>query len=192
MKKMIQAAMICGVVVCGGARAQEEGPGGLHETESAAKRILIVYYSKTGNTEAIARMIQEATDGDVFRIVPVTPYPEDYRETTEQAKKEIAEGFLPPIQAGGHAEEYDMVFVGSPCWWGTIAPPVSTYLSTTDLSGKTVVPFSTHGGSGLAGNARATAELATGATVLPGKAFRGAQSQSSRNAVLDWLKELGL
>ena len=123
------------------------------------KKILVVYYSRTGTTAQIARYIQESTNADIFEIIPVNAYPDDYDSMTEQAKKEINEGYLPPIKGGlSNISDYDVIFIGSPCWWSTIAPPVSTFLSQHDLAGKTVVPFSTHGGSGLANNAIDTAK----------------------------------
>lgn len=156
------------------------------------KKILIVYYSRSGNTAQIARYIQQAVGGDLFQIEPVTAYPSDYHATTEQVKKEIKDGYLPPLkQTVSNIDTYDVVFVGSPCWWSTIAPPVSTFLSTHDLSGKVVIPFSTHGGSGLANNAVDTAKLTPHSTVLEGKGFYGSRVQSAQKEVNAWLTQIG-
>lgn len=155
------------------------------------KKVLIAFYSKSGHTRQVAEYIREITGGDLFEIEPVTPYPADYRATTEQAKKEINEGYQPPIKAKvQNIADYDVVFVGSPCWWATIAPPVATFLTETDLSGKTVIPFSTHGGSGLANNAKDTAKLTPHSTVLKGHAFSDGSIGSAKAEVTRWIQSL--
>lgn len=155
------------------------------------KKVLVVYFSHSGNTRTIANQLRDLTGADVFEIEPVTPYPSDYHTTTEQAQKEIRAGFQPSIKQGpDNLSDYDVVFVGSPCWWSTIAPPVVTFLSTHDLSGKTVIPFSTHGGSGLARNASDTAKLTPHSNVLDGKAFWGSRVEEAKSDVESWLKDL--
>lgn len=155
------------------------------------KKVLVVYFSHSGNTRTIANQLRDLTGADVFEIEPVTPYPSDYHATTEQAQKEIRAGFQPPIKQGpDNLSDYDVVFVGSPCWWSTIAPPVVTFLNTHDLSGKTVIPFSTHGGSGLARNASDTAKLTPHSNVLDGKAFWGSRVEEAKSDVESWLKDL--
>lgn len=155
------------------------------------KKVLVVYFSHSGNTRTIANKISDLTGADVFEIEPVTPYPSDYHATTEQAQREIRAGFRPPIKQGpDNLSDYDVVFVGSPCWWSTIAPPVTTFLSTHDLSGKTVIPFSTHGGSGLARNASDTAKLTPHSKVLDGKAFWGSRAAETESDIKNWLEDL--
>lgn len=118
-------------------------------TEGGAKA-LVVYYSRSGNTRAVAEAIHAAVGGDIVELQPVTPYPEAYRATTDQAKQELASGYKPPLKNRiGHIEAYDVVFVGSPNWWGTVAGPVRTFLSEYDLAGKRIAPFITHEGSAL-------------------------------------------
>lgn len=98
-------------------------------TEGGAKA-LVVYYSRSGNTRAVAEAIHAAVGGDIVELQPVTPYPEAYRATTDQAKQELASGYKPPLKNRiEHIEAYDVVFVGSPNWWGTVAGPVRTFLS---------------------------------------------------------------
>ena len=110
--------------------------------------MLVAYFSHSGNTREVARQISEATGGDLFEIVPATPYPTEYRAVVDQGKKEIEAGVRPALKNPvGDLSQYDVIFVGSPCWWATIAPPVATFLSSCDLAGKTVVPFMTHEGS---------------------------------------------
>lgn len=112
--------------------------------------VLIAYYSYSGNTRAVAEAIREKVGGDLFEIKAEGTYPSEYRPMTEQVKKEIREGFRPKLTSFvADISKYDTVFIGSPNWWGTIAPQVSSFLEIYDLSGKTVVPFITHGGGGV-------------------------------------------
>jgi flavodoxin len=188
MKKIIYAITAFCFALLGTTQANAQG-----ETSMKDKKVLVVYYSKSNNTKQIAQYIADTTYGDAFQIEPITPYPDDYRATTEQAKKEINEGYLPPIKSGiPNIKDYNIIFVGSPCWWATIAPPVSTFLTKHDLSGKIVIPFSTHEGSGLANNAKDTAKLTPNSTVLEGKAFRGSRVHSAKQDVINWINELKL
>lgn len=112
-------------------------------------KTLVAYFTLTGNTEKAAKIVAEETNADLYKIELVTPYPSEYKEQTELAKKELAEGILPPIKPWPeNIAEYDVVFIGSPVWWGTMSTPVHTFLSSGVLKGKTVIPFVTHGGGG--------------------------------------------
>lgn len=114
-----------------------------------SKKILVAYYSHSGNTRTIAGLIHKITDSDLFEILPKQPYPENYNQCVEQAKREINSGYKPELQNGvSNIGAYDIVFAGSPNWWSTLAPPVVTFLSSYDFAGKTVIPFCTHGGGG--------------------------------------------
>ena len=117
-------------------------------TENA--KILIAYYSYSGNTKEVAEAIHEKIGGDLFEIKTEGSYPDEYRPMTQQAKKEIQDGYRPKLTTSvADISKYDIVFVGSPNWWGTITPQVSSFLESYDLSGKTVIPFITHGGGGV-------------------------------------------
>jgi len=163
-----------------GAQAAATKPG---------KKILTVYYSRTGNTREVANQIQRLVGGDLVAIETVTPYPSDYRETTRQAKRELESNYRPPIKTKiPDLASYDLVFVGSPNWWGTIAMPVMTFLSENDLSGKTIAPFMTHGGSAL-GRSRADLEkLCPKATILDGLAIPGTAAKTSQKEVAAWVQ----
>ena len=116
---------------------------------AAAPKILIAYYSYSGNTKEVAEAIHEEIGGDLFEIKTEGTYPENYREMTQQAKKEIQDGYRPKLTTAiADISQYDTIFLGSPNWWGTITPQVSSFLESYNLSGKTVVPFITHGGGG--------------------------------------------
>ena len=127
--------------------AAQDAKGTAMEKKSG---VLIAYYSYSGNTKAVAEAIREKVGGDLFEIKAEGSYPDEYRPMTEQAKKEIQEGFRPKLTSSvADISKYDVIFIGSPNWWGTITPQVSSFLETYDLSGKTVVPFITHGGGGV-------------------------------------------
>ncbi len=119
-------------------------------TKKATSNILVAYYSYSGNTKEVAEAIHKITGGDLFEIKAEGTYPEEYRAMTQQAKKEIADNFRPKLTTSvTDMAQYDTVFIGSPNWWGTITPQVSSFLENYDLSGKTVIPFITHGGGGV-------------------------------------------
>lgn len=156
-------------------------------------RVLIVYYTRTGNTKAVAEHIHAQVGGDLLEIQPVTPYPTDYKATTDQAKKELAEGFKPPLSTTvPDLKAYDTIFLGSPNWWSTIAPPMMTFLSEHDMSGKTLVPFLTHGGSALGRSVTDIKTLCPTANVLDGLAVYGTNAANSQEAVATWLRSQGL
>jgi flavodoxin len=163
------------------------------QTPAKTKRVLVAYFSRSGNTREMAQQIQKIMGGDIFEIQTVTPYPFEYNAVTKQAKQELESGFKPPIKAKvTNIKEYDVIFVGSPNWWGTIATPVMTFLSEHDLSGKIIVPFITHQGSGLGRSAADIAKLAPQATVQDGLALWGKDVRSSQEQIAKWLQDLKL
>ena len=112
------------------------------------KNMLVVYYTwSKGNTEKIAERLADACGADIARIETVEPYPEDYDATVKQAQDEINAGLEPEIEPlEFDASAYDVIAVGTPTWWYTMAPAVSTFMGGVDWAGKTVVPFSTSAG----------------------------------------------
>lgn len=162
------------------------------QTASGTK-VLVAYFSHSGNTREVARQISEATGGDLFEIVPATPYPTEYRAVVDQGKKEIEAGVRPALKNPvGDLSQYDVIFVGSPCWWATIAPPVATFLTSCDLAGKTVVPFMTHEGSRMGRSEEDIRKLCAGATLLGGLPLRGGAVKDSRDVVRKWVQGLNL
>lgn len=154
---------------------------------------LIVYYSRSGNTRAVAKQIHATIGGDLLEIQTVHPYPEEYRATTDQAKKELAEGYKPPLATKvPDMQKYALVFLGSPNWWGTIAPPVMTFLSEYDFSGKTIAPFITHGGGGAGRSTADIRKLCPKASVAEALAISGRSAASAQKDVAAWLAHLGL
>ena len=172
------------------------GIGGCSQSQTQTqtetkKNILVVYFSHTGNTRVIAEQIRNATDADIFEIQPVKDYPTDYQTLVDQAQKEINADYKPELKAKvENIGQYDVIFVGSPCWWGTIAPPVATFLSSYDLSGKTIAPFMTHEGSGMGHSEADIKKLCPKSTVLEGLPIKGSYVNSAKNDVLKWLTKI--
>lgn len=152
---------------------------------------LIVYYSHSGNTKKLAELIGQKTGCALFEIKPVDAYPVAYSAVVEQAKREIKAGYRPALQAfPENMQDYDTIFVGSPNWWSTIAPPVATFLKNCDLSGKTLIPFCTHGGGGFAGLERDIKALCPSASMLSGLALY--EDGGRGGEISSWLKRIGI
>jgi flavodoxin len=146
-----------------------------------------------GNTEVVAKMIQEMTAGDLFRIEAVKKYPEDYTEITELAREEMNTNARPEL--AGRLENlasYDAIFLGYPNWWGTMPMPVFTFLEGYDFSGKTIVPFCTHEGSGLGRSIADIKKTCPHAIVPDGLAVRGGEVRNAQAEVSAWLREIGM
>ena len=112
------------------------------QTAPNDKKVLVVYFSHSGNTRAVAERIAAATGADLFEIVPQKPYPAEYRAVVDQARREIAADYRPALKTDlPDAGRYDVIYIGSPCWWSTVAPPVATFLAAHDFTGKTLIPF---------------------------------------------------
>ena len=152
------------------------------------KRALVVYFSKTGNTQGVAETVAKLTGAEIFRLETVEQYPDDYQTSTEVAKRQLKEDARPALKAvPQNLARYDVIFLGHPVWWHTIPTPVITFLEGAQLAGKTVVPFCTHGGGGADESAAAIRKLAPGAKVLDEKEFYGGASEDE---VAEWLAGL--
>lgn len=161
-------------------------------TETGSKS-LVVYFSWSGNTENVAKSIQSQTDSDVFEIVPATPYSDDYDTVLDLAQEEQRNNARPAISGSiEDIEQYDVVYVGYPNWWGDMPMILYTFFDTYDLSGKTVALFCTSGGSGLSGTVNEVKSLEPNAAVTQGLHIGGGSSSSPDNAVSEWLDEIGL
>lgn len=178
MKKFLCALMMAvlalGITACGGA-AEQSAPAPAAKTETAApaadggKKILVVYFSHTGNTEKVAQLIQSKTGADIFKIETATPYPSVYRETTELAKQEKADNARPALKNKvENMAQYDVVFVGYPIWWYTAPMAVATFADSYDFSGKTVITFCTSGGSPISDSTPDINKWFKGANVIEG------------------------
>lgn len=160
------------------------------ETESKS---LVVYFSWSGNTENVAKSIQKQTDSDIFEIVPATPYSDDYDTVVDLAQNEQRNNARPAISNSiENIEQYDVIYVGFPNWWGDMPMILYTFFDTYDLSGKTVAPFCTSGGSGLSNTVNEMKDLEPNATVTNGLHIGSGSSSNPNSAVKEWLGEIGL
>ena len=149
-----------------------------------------IVYLEVGNTEVVAKIIQEKTGGDLFEIDTIKTYPEDYTETTNVAMEEKRKNARPElIRVVDQMDLYDVIYLGYPNWWGTFPMAVFTFLESYDFSGKTIIPFCTHEGSGLGNSERDIRKLCPNANVLPGIAIRGGSAKNAGNSVKSWLSQ---
>jgi len=171
------------------------------------KNILIAYFSRKGNnyvdgeivnlpignTEVIAKMILQATNGDVFRIETVKPYPLECKETTDVAGKELRNKARPKLSDRvKNMGEYDVVFLGYPNWWGTIPMPIATFLTDYEFSGKSIAPFCTNEGSGLGTSVSYIKDICPRSNILQGLAIRGGAVNKAQDEVSEWLNKIGI
>lgn len=145
---------------------------------TSPKKILIVYLSRTGNTKAIAEIIQANVGGALVSLELEKPYPADYQTTVQQVVEENESGFLPPLKTKiDSIEKYDVVFVGFPTWGMKLPPPIKTFLKQYDLSGKTIIPFNTNAGYGVGSSFQTVKELCPKSKVLEGFEMKGGAEQ---------------
>lgn len=174
---------------------------------AANEKILIVYYSRTGeeyglgnitkgNTAIVAEIIAQKTGGDLFEIKPVTPYPDSYEECKTVASREKATKARPPFVGSVDVANYDLIFVGYPIWYGDAPQVVYTFLESYDFGGKKIIPFCTHGGSGLSSTDQNISLTCPNAKILQGFAIKGATAQKdfpkTESLVEENLRRLGL
>lgn len=167
-------------------------------------KILIAYYSRKGqnyvngsiknlakgNTEIVAEFIQKAVGGDLFEIDTVKDYPVDYTECTNVAKDELRQKARPELKKYlDNIDTYDTIFLGYPIWWSFSPMPVMTFLEHYDFSGKKIIPFMTHEGSGLGSSIGQIRKACPGATVASGLAIHGAEAARSNSQVSAWAKK---
>ena len=157
-----------------------------------APKMLVLYYSQTSNTKAVAEEIAGRLGADIEEIVAVNPYDGDFQATIQRCLQEREEGTVAEVQPlQKNVADYDVIFLGYPVWFGTYAPPVAAWLAGADLSGKKVVPFCTFGSGGLDSSSRDLASAQPGAEVLPGYGVRAARMAAVPKEVDRFLKENG-
>ena len=198
MKKLI-SLILAAILLCGAIPVfAEETPA----------HVLVVYFShagenynvgviEEGNTAKMGKIIAEQMGADVFELVPVVPYPEDYDSCLDVATEEQRTDARPEYEGEiENWDQYDTVFIGYPIWWGEIPNIVYTFMEAYDFTGKTVIPFNTHEGSGQAHSQHDIEGLLTSASVLKGLAVRGSKAQNDADGtgtdVANWLKSIGL
>jgi flavodoxin len=150
--------------------------------------VLVAYLSRSGNTRVVAGQIARANRADLFELVPAQPYPEDYQQMVDQAKRESDAEHEPPLKATvSDIARYQIVFLGFPIWGMTAPPPIRSFLSHHDLSGKALVPFITHGGYGVGQSLAVLARKARGARIAEAFVMRADQERDTLQRVTRWL-----
>lgn len=163
-----------------------------NESDLETGNVLIVYFSQTGNTETVANIIHDNVGGDIVKLETTEAYPSDYDELVDYAQQEQQEDARPELSTViENIEQYDTIFLGYPNWWGDMPMAIYTFLDTYDLSGKTIAPFITHGGSGLSGTPENIQEEELNATVTEGLAIDGDEASDSSEDIVEWLNSLG-
>ena len=165
-----------------------DGAGSSEEDGGA----LIVYFSWSGNTEAVAQEIQSQTGADLFEIVPAEPYTDDYDELLDIAQEEQSSDARPAIADTVELSGYDTVYLGFPNWWGDMPMIMYTFLDEYDLSGKTIAPFNTSGGSGFSGSLDTIAEMEPDAEITEGLSLGSSEAEDCSDTVSGWLGSIGL
>ncbi len=155
-------------------------------------KVLILYFSHSGNTRRLAEQIHGRVGGDMVELKTVTPYPQDYDTVVDMARKEQRSNARPQIATEiSNLDEYGTVFIGFPNWWGTMPMPFFTFLEKYNLGERNVVPFCTHGGSRLGRSESDLKKLCPQARILKGFEVRGSQVSGAQKEVDAWLKDLG-
>lgn len=214
---LLISVMMFSLAACSGAGEKETEPStsttnalssnnDTNQSTNSAKN-LVVYFSMPddvddstvtingetlGNTQYMASVIQDNANADTFRIVPKTPYPTNHQELVDLAKEEQNNNVRPEIEGTiENFDSYDTVFVGYPNWWGDMPMILYTFFDAYDFSGKTIIPFNTHGGSGFSSTINTIKELEPKADVKDGLSISRDVIQDAQQEIIDWLKELG-
>lgn len=177
-------------------------PGGTEETEPVPEtdtgmegaKVLVAYFSATNTTEGVAEHIANGLNADLYEIVPEEPYTEadlNYNDDSSRSTTEMNDPSARPAISGSveNMEQYDIVFIGYPIWWGEAPRIVSTFMESYDFSGKTIVPFCTSGSSGIGSSDSNLEQLTSGADWLAGRRLNGSDSEET---VMEWVNGLWL
>lgn len=205
MKKTIAIllflVMILGLAACGNSASQTQQPSTKADpaqstdvSDVQADKVLVAYFSATNTTEGAAKHIANGLNADIYEIVPEDPYTDEdlnYNDNNSRTTIEMNDPDVRPAISGSvkNMEQYDIVFIGYPIWWGDAPRIVSTFMEQYNFSGKTIVPFCTSGGSGIDSSAANLKQLTSGATWLTGRRLNGSDSQDT---VMEWVNSLGL
>ena len=213
---LLSLTMILGLTACGNSASKTKQPStedtfveSKADTESAETstnmentdnqdaqehKILVAYFSATGTTKGVAEHIANGLNADIYEIVPEEAYTDadlDYNDNNSRTTIEMNDPDASPAISGSveNMEQYDIIFVGYPIWWGEAPRIVSTFMESYDFSGKTIVPFCTSGGSGIGSSASNLERLTSGATWLDGRRLNGSDSHDT---VMEWVNSLDL
>ncbi|SEO79546.1 Flavodoxin [Mucilaginibacter gossypiicola] len=195
MKKgffVLMSAVLCFISACSSAQS------------TSAKKILIVYLSRTNNARAIANIIHEQVGGKLVALELENPYPENYQAIVQQVAKENETGYLPQLKTKiDSIDQYDVVFVGFPTWGMKLPPPVKGFLKQYNLRGKTIVPFNTNAGYGIGSTFETVKELCPNSKVSDGFTTKGGierdgiyfvmqgeREKQVREEIKEWLQKI--
>ncbi len=157
-----------------------------------AQKVLVLYYSQTSNTKAVAECIAEHINADIEEIVSMNPYSGDFKATIDRCMKERELGVVPEIKpVKADIAKYDVIFLGYPIWFGTYAPPIASWLDKVDLSGKKIVPFCTFGSGGLESSVMSLEQKQPKAEILEGYGVRAARMDAMPDEVRQFLIDNG-
>lgn len=193
---------------CSGAEEATLGHKGspIRGTDSLkGQKVLIVYLSRTKNTQAVAEIIHQRVGGDLIGLELEKPYPAHYQTTVDQVAEENRTGYLPPLKTKiDSIEKYDIVFVGFPTWGMQLPPPMKSFLKQYNLAGKTVIPFNTNAGYGIGSSFDSIKQLCSKSKILEGFATKagierdgilfaisGEKEKQVIAQVAEWLAKLG-
>lgn len=168
---------------------QENGDDNVNNTGTG--KTLVLYFSMSGNTETVAKVIHSKVGGDIVKLEVSQTYPSNYNDLVDYAQEEQRKNARPELKTKINLDDYDTIFLGYPNWWGDMPMPLYTLLDNYDFSGKTIAPFITHGGSGLSGTPAKIKKEEPNATVTEGLAVRDSNAKSSESSVEDWLNKIG-
>lgn len=196
MKKMlpllVSALMLLSLAACGSKTA---APATTAAPAAAGGKTLVVYFSATGSTKAVAETIAAETGGDLLALEPAEPYTSDdldYNNADSRVSREHDDETLRDVALKATTvanwDDYDTVYIGYPIWWGIAAWPVDTFVKANDFTGKTVIPFCTSASSGIGDSGAQLASLADSGDWQEGQRFASGVSQQD---VADWVKSLG-
>lgn len=203
---LLSLTMILGLAACGNSVERAQLPSmedaGISETkqpetetpETQGSKVLVAYFSATGTTKGVAEHIANGLNAEIYEIIPEEPYTDadlDYSDNNSRSTIEMNDASSRPAISGSveNIEQYDIVFIGYPIWWGEAPRIVSTFVESYDFSGKTVVPFCTSGRSGVGSSATNLEQLTSGAAWMEGKRLNGGDSQDT---VMEWVNGLDL
>lgn len=159
-------------------------------TTQKKNKVLVAYFSWSGNTRKVANQIHQFVGGDIFEIQPVEDYPTNYNAVLDLAKKEIRSGNKPELKEKlASIEEYNTVFVGYPNWWNTFPAPVATFLAGYNFNKKTIIPFCTHGGGGMGHSVSDIVKQCPESAVMNRFSING-NAASNNTKVEKWVEKL--
>ena len=204
---LLSLLMILSLAACGSAEQPSAEQNAAEDVETSAAqpeatdaleqanvKVLVAYFSATNTTATVADHLADGLQADLYRIIPEEPYTDadlDYNDNNSRSTLEMNDPAARPAISGSveNMDQYDIVFIGYPIWWGDAPRIVSTFVESYDFSGKTIVPFCTSGGSGISASAANLEQLTSGADWLDGQRLYGSDSQET---IMEWVNSLAL